>query len=79
MEYKATLDKLSKGMTIAVFIIVLVVFGTLYIKHKSFTGHVKRLIGVVIIPPILIGTYIYAPKGYTLNDTELRINRVVKG
>ena len=81
MKYKATLDSLSKTITSGVFILFI------FIGQKNLNGIIKAdgdSVSVVIhgdilllLPVILIFSYLFSSRSYTLTNNELIINRPI--
>jgi hypothetical protein len=81
MEYKASLDTLAKGLTIGVFIL-LVVIGQQSVRTlldaKGDTTTILTHTGILLLSlAILLGSWLYAPKSYTVDNTNLSINRPI--
>lgn len=81
MEYKASLDTLAKGITIGVFIL-LIVIGQKNIKAllaaqgdtTTILIHSGTLLFFVVV---LLGSWLYAPQSYTFDTNDLYINRPI--
>lgn len=81
MEYKASLDTLAKGMTIGVFIL-LIAIGQQSVRAllvaKGDTTTILMHSGILLFfVAILLGSWLYAPQSYTLDNSELTINRPI--
>lgn len=74
MKYKASLDKLAKGLTIGVILFIAVIFSIEFIFNS--VGLLSASFGFGITCIFLLLCYLYAPKSYTLNETNLTINKV---
>src|ERR1700752_3724852 len=75
MKYTVSLDKVAKGITFAVIILVIGIFTSEFLLHS--TVQMVTLVSIGIAPILLVGCYLYAPKNYTLNENSLVINKVL--
>jgi hypothetical protein len=78
-KYKASLDKLALVVTIGV--ILLLLFGSYTsvkgILNAGVTGSGKgvHVIALVVFVLLVLGTWLFAPSGYSVDGTSLRILR----
>ena len=81
MEYKASLDTLSKVITLGVAVLFIVigqksVRAIMLAQGDSITLWVHT--GILLLFIIIgLGPWLFAPKSYTVNGTELIINRPI--
>lgn len=81
MEYKSSLDTLAKIITIGVVILFFFV-GQQSVKSllvaKGDSSTILIHVGVLLLlVVIIIGSWLYAPKSYTVGKTDLTINRPI--
>jgi hypothetical protein len=81
MEYKASLDTLAKGITIGIFILLIVIgqksVRALLVAQGDTTTILIHAGTLLLFVAILLGCWLYAPKSYTLDSNELTINRPI--
>ena len=71
--FKATLDKLSKGITLGVALLSLLMSGLFsFIPDSPFW---IALIPLVTLGLVILFTFIYSPLGYSVNNEHLVIHR----
>lgn len=81
MKYKASLDTLAKGMTIGVFIL-LIAIGQISVRELTTAeGDTTTILvqsGILLLfVAILLGSWLYAPQSYTVDNNNLTINRPI--
>lgn len=72
--FKASLDSLAKWLGPA--ILLFVVFTIFTIDKLAGNPGWTSIIPLIAIIPILIGTYIYSPKSYSVDMDTISINRI---
>ena len=81
MNYKASLDKLAKGITIGVFIILIAIgqknARELLAAPNDTTTILIHAGTILLFVTILLISWLYAPKSYTFENNELSINRPI--
>ncbi|HXH19279.1 MAG TPA: PH domain-containing protein [Chitinophagales bacterium] len=81
MEYKASLDALSKGLTAGVFILLIVIgyrsIKALMIAHGDMTTVLIHSGTLLFLVALLVGSYIYSPQKYILTGDSLIIKRLI--
>ena len=80
MEYKASMDTLTKiitAVTVVIFIVIIYSFAKDVWKNKDgdLTSLIVSISATVSFIALLVLTWLYAPQSYTLTDAELIINR----
>lgn len=79
MEYKASLDTLAKVMTSGVFILFVIIgFQSINaIRHAAGDRTTLLIHGGILLlfVSILLGSWLFAPRSYTLDTTALTIHR----
>jgi hypothetical protein len=79
MRYKASHDKLGIGITIAVTILLTVLF---FVILKCFPGDnseiVIRILVLTFFVLVPVITFLFSPTGYSIDETEIRIIRPLK-
>ena len=81
MKYKASLDTLTKGITIGVFVL-LIVIGQISVRalftSQADTATILVHLGILLLLfIILLGSWLYAPRFYTIANNILTINRPI--
>lgn len=81
MQYKASLDTLAKVMTLGVFILFIAI-GQMSVRGLLSANGDMTLILVhssvlLLFVAILLGCWLYAPQSYTVDSTDLTINRPI--
>jgi Bacterial PH domain len=81
MDFNASLDKLSKVVTVAVFVVFVVIGQHIVREMISANGDVEKPfihVGVLLLFVVtILGSYLFSTNRYTLNDTQLVINRPI--
>ena len=81
MEYKASLDALAKGITIGVLILLIVIgqrsIRALLVAKGDLTTILIHSAILLLFIAILLGSWLYAPQSYTIDNNELSINRPI--
>ena len=81
MKYKASFDTLTKGITIGVFVL-LIGIGQISVRalfaSQGDTATILIHSGIILlIFIILLGSWLYAPRFYTIANNVLTINRPI--
>jgi hypothetical protein len=83
MDYKASLDTLAKVMTSGTFILFVIIGYQSVSAIRSAPGDRTTIYihgGILLLfVAILLGSWLFAPRSYTLDGTELTINRPIGG
>lgn len=81
MEYKASLDSLSKGITISILLLFTVLSGVNISRLFTHAGDGLYILVNILVTLLLMGLvvicYIYRPAGYLLTDDHLVIKRPI--
>ena len=81
MVYKASLDTLAKKITIGVFILLIAIGLQSVSELLKAKGDITSILiesGILMFfVIILLGSWLYAPQSYSLNNNELTINRPI--
>jgi hypothetical protein len=81
MEYKASLDTLSKVITFGVFILFIFIgqksVKTMMLAEGDLTTILVHSGILLLFISIVLGPWLFAPKSYTVTSSELIINRSV--
>lgn len=83
MDFKASLDTLAKVMTFGVFILFVVIGQQSVRAILAAAGDRTTILihgGILFLfVAILLGSWLFAPRSYTVDGTELTINRPIGG
>lgn len=81
MEYKASLDTLAKGITIGIFILLIVIgqksVRTLLVAQGDTTTILIHTGTLLLFIVILLGSWLYAPQSYTVDSNDLTIRQPI--
>lgn len=79
MEYKASLDKFAKIITVGTIIFLLIIayvyLTASHISHNGSSSPIFNSLGILILILIIVPSYFLSPKMYILDGNELIIAR----
>lgn len=81
MEYKASLDTLAKiitGVTIIIFVLIgYISVKAIWVSEGNISTLLIHIIIILFFSSIILFSYLYAPKSYSVDDAQLIINRPI--